>query len=60
MDNSNNSSGKRKREEPQEKEKGEEKNKCSVQEGYSWWTCLMYDMPKSMTKPQPQKKSDSS
>lgn len=58
MDNNNSCSGKRKCDSIEEKqEKSQEKNKCSVQEGYSWWTCLMYDMPKSMTKPQPQKKS---
>ena len=27
-------------------------NKCSVREGHSWWTCMMLDMPMSMTKPQ--------
>lgn len=27
-------------------------NKCAVREGHSWWTCMMLDMPMSMTKPQ--------
>jgi hypothetical protein len=27
-------------------------SKYSVREGHSWWTCMMLDMPMSMTKPQ--------
>ncbi len=27
--------------------------KYKLEEGFSWWTCLQYDMPFSRTKPQP-------
>lgn len=52
------SNGKRKRED--EDTKGDNTNKCVVKEGFSWWTGLMYDMPKSMTKPQPVDKNSKS
>lgn len=28
-----------------------QQRKGTVQEGFSWWTALMYDMPEKMTKP---------
>lgn len=50
------SSNKRKRDEEDTKQEDSSTRKCVVQEGFSWWTCLMYDMPQSKSKPQPTEK----
>lgn len=47
------SSGTKRKRDNEDSEPVKETQKCTVQEGFSWWTCLMYDMPKSMSKPQP-------
>ena len=38
--------------EPGNPESQQEARKCTVKEGFSWWTCMMYDMPLEKTKPQ--------
>lgn len=33
--------------------------KVKVQEGYSWWNCMMYEIPVDKTKPHAEPKSPS-
>jgi len=48
----------RKRSRNQDQQATATSDKRVVEEGMSWWTCLMLDLPYNHTKPHPVKKTN--